>query len=129
MSKLFTITQSGNFNKTTHFLNYVSGGDYIRRKLDKYGQKGVEYLKDATPKDTGLTSESWDYKIEYDRSSCSITWTNDNAIGSTPIVILLQYGHATKNGGFVKGIDFINPAIQPVFEQLAEDVWREVTNA
>ena len=94
--------------------------------LDKYGEMGVEALKEYTPKDTGETSESWDYEIVHDKYGSSIYWTNDNIVDGVNIALILQYGHATKNGYWIEGIDYINPALQPVFEKIAEDAWREV---
>lgn len=97
--------------------------------LHKYGKRGVEYLKEATPKDTGKTAESWTYSIEEDNGSYKIVWSNTNvADGWANIAVLLQYGHATRNGGYVKGVDYINPAIEKVFNNLAEDAWKEVSH-
>lgn len=129
MSKLITIKTSGSFNKTTKFLNYVSGGKFIENKLKKYGEKGIEELRKNTPVDTGETSSSWRYEIEHDNNHVQITWLNDHMAGNVPVVILLQYGHATRGGGYVKGIDFINPAMKPIFDDILNEVWREVINA
>ena len=96
--------------------------------LDKFGRAGVVALQQATPKDTGLTAASWDYKIERSSGSVRISFHNSNIQNGIPIAILLQYGHATRSGSFVEGRDYINPAIQPIFDQIAEDAWKEVTN-
>ena len=117
---------SGDFNKTFKYLqklNDVTKNDI----LDRYGRIGVDALKLATPKDTGNTAESWGYKIVKGNNSIKLVFTNSNKTSTgTPIVILLQYGHGTGSGGYVYGRDFINPALQPVFEKLADEIWEEV---
>ena len=123
-----TFTHRGNFKNTGRFLSRMSKGD-IYNALDAYAQIGVEALASATPVDTGLTASSWGYEIEQSRGSHSIIWTNTHNITGTPVVIWLQFGHGTGTGGYVQGRDFINPAIQPVFDQIAEKVWQEVTSA
>ena len=95
--------------------------------LDKYGREGVAALASATPVSTGLTANSWDYKIERKNGSATITFYNTNIQNGVPIAIILQYGHGTRNGGWVQGRDYINPAIQPIFDKIAEHAWREVT--
>lgn len=122
-------SQSGNFKHTTKFFNEISGGKYINDKLDQYGKIGVEALKNNTPEDTGKTADSWSYKIINDEKGVGIEWHNDNISGSVPVVILIEYGHATRGGGFVKGRDFINPTMKPIFDELSNQIWKEVTNA
>ena len=95
--------------------------------LDKYGREGVAALASATPVDTGLTANSWQYKIEQKKGSVSISFYNTNIQNGVPIAVILQYGHATRNGGWVQGRDYINPAIQPIFDKIANEAWREVT--
>lgn len=95
--------------------------------LDKYGQRGVEALSAATPVDTGLTANSWYYEIEKSNGITSILFCNANVQNGVPIAIILQYGHGTRNGGWVQGRDYINPALQPIFDDLADAAWREVT--
>lgn len=95
--------------------------------LDKFGQLGIEALKESTPVDTGKTADSWIYDIERTKESVRIVWSNTNVNNGVNIAILLQYGHGTNHGGYVIGKDYINPAIQPVFDKLAEDAWKEVT--
>ena len=95
--------------------------------LDRYGKEGVRALSQATPTDTGLTAISWSYKVETSRSGAKITWYNTNIQNGVPIALILQYGHGTGTGGYVEGRDYINPAIQPIFDKLAEEAWREVT--
>lgn len=119
----------GNFNHIEKFLTRaLRFKPIVRGILDKYGMRGVEELKKATPKDTGKTSESWKYEIvENEKGKYEIVWSNTNIVdGWANVAILLQYGHATRNGGFVKGTDYINPAIEKVFKGLAEDAWKEV---
>lgn len=115
----------GNFTKTTKYLENVSKA-LQNANFDKYGKKGVEALRAATPKDTGKTSQSWEYDIEKSNEYVSIKWRNTNVQNGVNIAVILQYGHGTKNGGYVKGIDYINPAMRPIFEQLAKEAWEEV---
>lgn len=118
----------GNFNKTIRFLNNFS--DFpIRKILEKYGKIGVDALAAATPVDTGKTAASWTYEIEVSKNSYTITWLNTNVNKHVNIALILQYGHATRNGGFVAGRDYINPALQPVFDQIAAEAWQEVTSS
>lgn len=127
MSKIITFEQSGDFKKLTRFLERAREriGFGI---LDKYGRKGVEALSNATPVDSGKTASSWYYKIQNEDGVAVLQFCNSN-LGDDwcPIAIILQYGHATGTGGWVEGIDYINPAIQPLFEELAEEAWKEVT--
>lgn len=122
---MITFKSKGNFNKLSSFFEKakeaVKMGD-----LDKYGREGVDALKQATPIDTGLTSESWYYEIHRENGSVSISFHNSNIQNGVPIAIILQYGHGTNNGGWVEGRDYINPAIQPIFDKIAEDAWKEV---
>ena len=117
--------QKGDFSKLTKFLDKakqkVNLGD-----LDKYGREGVAALKSATPVDSGLTSESWYYEIERTAGSTNIVFKNRNIQNGVPIAVILQYGHGTGNGGWVEGRDYINPAIQPVFDKIVNDAWKEV---
>lgn len=125
---MIVIHQKGDFKKLTRFLERSK--EVVHRGiLDKYGKRGVEALAAATPKDTGLTASSWSYKIKNNPGSgASITFYNSNIQNGVPIAIVLQYGHATKNGGWVEGRDYINPAIQPIFDEMAEAVWKEVVS-
>ena len=115
----------GSFKKTNHFLERalesVKLGD-----LDRFGRMGVEALRSATPKDTGRTAESWNYRIIREKDNTRIEWVNDNIVDGIPIAVLLQYGHATRNGGWVEGRDYINPAIRPIFDQIASNAWKEL---
>mgnify|MGYP006958158098 CR=1 FL=1 len=123
-----TYTYSGDLKGTRGFLNRLKQDRFIDR-LDKYGQMGVKALRDATPRDTGKTANSWDYVIEQTKDSVTITWTNSNENRSVPIALLIQYGHATRNGGWISGIDYINPALKPIFEQIATSAWKEVSES
>lgn len=120
-------THKGDFSKTTKFLTRVT--QTVRRSdLEKYAKKGVEALASATPVDSGLTASSWTYEIVNEKGSITINFINTNVNKHVPIAVILQYGHATGNGGWVEGRDYINPAIQPIFDEMIKDIWREVTN-
>lgn len=116
----------GDFSKTTNFLKSVKNGVDLRL-LETYGRKGVEALKSATPVDTGLTAGSWYYKIEQSNTCVKLVFCNSNIQNGVPIAVILQYGHGTRNGGWVQGRDYINPAIQPIFDEIKNNLWREVT--
>ena len=123
---MISFRQKGDFSKLTKYLERVKEGFNVGI-LDKYGQAGVRALASATPVDTGLTASSWYYKIENNNGSVSIAFYNSNIQNGVPIAIILQYGHGTKNGGWVQGRDYINPAIRPIFDAIVEDAWKEVT--
>ena len=123
---MITFRQKGDFKKLTSFLERAKE-KFDVGILDKYGREGVAALLSATPVDTGLTASSWYYKVENKNGIASIGFYNSNIQNGVPIAIVLQYGHGTGTGGYVKGRDYINPAIQPVFDRLAENAWREVT--
>lgn len=123
---MIKFSQKGDFSKVTGYFQKQSRRDKYKI-LNRYGQMGVEALKEATPKDTGLTSESWSYDVSVHGDRASIIWNNKNIIDGVPIAIILQYGHATGNGGWVEGLDYINPALQTVFDQMALELWKEMT--
>ena len=123
---MITFRQKGDFSRLTRFLERAKEAVRLG-ELDKYGRDGVAALESATPVDTGLTAKSWYYEIERKKGSVSISFHNSNIQNGVPIAIILQYGHGTRNGGWVQGIDYINPAIQPIFDEIAESAWREVT--
>ena len=123
---MIKIRQKGDFKKLTSFLEKAKESLDIGI-LDKYGKKGVAALSSATPVDTGLTASSWFYKIENKNGIAKIEFHNSNIQNGVPIAVILQYGHGTRNGGYVVGLDYINPAIQPVFDELAKNAWKEVT--
>ena len=123
---MITFRQKGDFSKLTRYLERVK--EVIRRgDLDKYGRAGVAALASATPIDTALTASSWYYEIEHSNGSAAISFHNSNIQNGVPIAIILQYGHGTGTGGWVEGRDYINPAIRPIFDAIANDAWREVT--
>jgi hypothetical protein len=125
---MITISSKGDFRNTDNFLKKMSKGE-IFKVLDKHAQAGVSALRGATPKETGVTADSWTYEILNTRSTYSIIWDNHNIVEGRPIAILLQYGHGTATGGWVRGRDYINPALRPIFDQILHDVWKEVTSA
>lgn len=118
--------QKGDFSKVTKYFEGLKEADRFKI-LDKYGRDGVAALASATPVESGLTANSWYYKIETKNGSASISFHNSNIQNGVPIAVILQYGHGTRNGGWVEGRDYINPAIQPVFDRIVEHAWREVT--
>ena len=118
--------QKGDFSKLTGYLVKAKNAIKIS-DLDKYGREGVSALSSATPVDTGKTAGSWYYEIENRNGSATISFYNSNIQNGIPIAIILQYGHGTRNGGWVQGRDYINPAIQPIFDKLAEEAWKGVT--
>lgn len=116
----------GDFSKTSRFLEKAKNVIRIG-ELDKYGQAGVAALSSATPKDSGKTAGSWYYEIERQNGKVTIHFNNSNIVNGVPIAIILQYGHGTGTGGWVEGRDYINPAIRPVFDNIANNAWKEVT--
>ncbi len=122
---MISFRQKGDFSKLTSFLERAKETVYLG-DLNKYGRQGVAALASATPIDSGETAESWYYEIENTKGSATITFYNSNVQNGVPIAIILQYGHGTRNGGWVEGRDYINPAIQPIFDQIVNDAWREV---
>ena len=125
MGRLISVRNTGNFQKTDRFLSGLIGVHYMR-KLKKYGEKGVAALREATPKDSGKTAESWSYEITQEPGRTAIYWKNSHVENGVNIAVILQYGHGTRTGGFVEGIDYITPAIRPIFKEMADEVWKEV---
>lgn len=123
---MIKITQKGDFRQTRNFLRKITSGD-LYKNLDQLAREGVAALSAATPMDSGKTADSWDYTIERTKNKTSIYWTNSNFNDGVSIAVILQYGHATKNGGFVLGRDYINPALRPIFDRIANDAWKELT--
>lgn len=120
---------SGNFSKTERFFQKMQKKSYFDRVSD-LAKRGVQALESVTPVETGLTASSWSYEIQIRDGKTSVFWTNSNTLpDGTPIVVLLQYGHATGTGGFVQGRDFINPAIRPIFDEISNQVWKEVSSS
>lgn len=123
---MITFSNKGNFNRTFAFLKRNRKLKF--KDLTKYGEMGVEALRKATPKDTGATADGWYYTITEDNGRLSISWNNRNVVdGWYNVAIMIQYGHGTGTGGWVEGIDYINPALAPVFDKIAKGVWAEVT--
>ena len=123
---MVTLTVHGNYKKTKKFLEKSMKMDF-RSILAKYGQMGVEALASATPKESGETAGAWAYEITSDANGAAIYWTNSHVNKGVNIAVILQFGHGTGTGGYVAGRDYINPAIQPVFDEIAEAAWKEVT--
>ena len=123
---MITFRQKGDFSKTTKFLEKARKPIRLS-DLDKYGREGVAALASATPVDSGLTARSWYYEITNQNGKATITFLNSNVNQGVPIAVILQYGHGTRNGGWVQGRDYINPAIQPIFDKIVNNAWREVT--
>lgn len=125
---MIEITSSGDFHNLEKFLSKMKSED-ILQTLNTLGQKGVSALKGATPSRTGKTAASWGYTVEKTSKGYSIFWVNSNSNDGIPIAILIQYGHGTGTGGFVQGFDYINPALRPVFQEIADEAWRVVTTS
>lgn len=125
---MFSITSQGSFAKTEAFFKRMLKGE-MYNALESYAREGVAALASATPVDSGVSAASWSYTIRRTGSSYSIEWTNSHVVDGRPIVIMLQYGHGTGTGGYVQGRDFINPAIKPIFDRIADKVWKAVTSA
>lgn len=126
MASMVKLSSRGSFKNSFAFFKKMQSKS-MYDILDKYGREGVAALSAATPVDTGLTAASWGYEIEINDKMAKISWWNSNTNKGTPIALLIQYGHATGNGGYVEGIDYINPAMRPIFEELEKKVWKEVT--
>ena len=120
---MLKVTQRGSFENAERFFDNSKGlSRRLRTAFERYGAQGVEALRSATPKDSGLTADSWTYTIE----NWGIGFNNSNVNNGYAVALLIQYGHGTKNGGYVQGIDFINPALKPIFDKIAEECWKEV---
>jgi hypothetical protein len=125
---MIKFSHKGDFSKTKRYFKRVTSA-VSNFGLEKYGVAGVAALSSATPTDTGLTARSWYYKINNDKNRVTISFHNSNIQNGVPIAIILQYGHGTRNGGWVQGRDYINPAIRPIFDKIVNDAWREVKKA
>lgn len=121
---MITFTHKGDFSKTEKFLRRINKKNLVR--LEKYGQMGVDALASNTPKDSGLTASSWSYEVKRTNSGAAIVWKNSSSNKGVSIAVILQYGHGTGSGAYVEGVDYINPAIAPIFKQLSNDAWNEV---
>ena len=125
---MISFRQKGDFSKLSRYIEKAREAAKVGI-LDKYGREGVAALASATPVKTGKTASSWVYEIKRQNGSVSIVFKNTNIVNGVPIAIILQYGHGTGTGGWVEGRDYINPAIQPIFDEIANKAWREVTKA
>lgn len=123
-----SFSTKGNFNKTEKFLSAMSRGDLFS-SLSVFGKEGVAALAAATPHDSGETAGAWGFKVTKSSGRATIEWTNSHIVNGVPIAIILQYGHGTGTGGYVQGRDYINPAIRPVFDKIAEQAWKVVKSA
>lgn len=124
---MISVESPGSFKRTQDFLNKMAKGDLFNI-LEHYGSVGVSALANATPVDSGLSANSWTYVVIKKPGKVAIEWHNTNVVSGTPVVIMLVYGHGTGTGGWVEGRDFINPTIQPLFDQITDEVWKQVTN-
>lgn len=124
---MIKVTHKGDWSNTERFLNTIFRRHYLN-VLEKYGREGVNALQLATPVDTGKTASSWDYRIKYGDGTVEIEWINTNISNGVNIAIILRYGHGTRNGGYVRGRDYITPAMQPIFDRMADDIFKEVTS-
>ncbi len=122
---MITIKAKGNFEKTTEYFRKLSNAAKME-KLEQYGQKGVEILRSATPVDTGITADSWDYVVERNGDRASITWINSNVNAGTNIAVIIQYGHGTGTGGYVSGTDYVNPGMKALLDEIQNDLGKEV---
>lgn len=122
---MISVTSKGSFDKTEKFLKRAINGDFYAN-LDRFGREGVNALAKATPVDTSLTAHSWSYKVIKSKKKPGIVWFNSNSQNGTSVAILIQYGHGTRTGGYVHGKDYINPAMRPVFDRIAQDIWKQV---
>lgn len=128
MSNIIKVKQRGKFRKANIFFDkMLTISQY--RNIESYARRGVAALRDATPKDTGLTANSWYYEIKQTNNGITIEWLNSNTSGEYNVALMIQYGHGTKNGGYVAGIDYINPALKPIFDEIADDMWKEVNRS
>lgn len=125
---MITFRQQGDFSKTMNFLEKAKMAVHVS-DLDKYGREGVAALASATPVDSGKTANSWYYEVTNKNGSIELSFLNSNIQNGVPIAVVIQYGHGTRNGGWVEGRDYINPAIQPIFDKIRDDLWREVTKS
>ena len=124
---MISATDSGSFTKTMKFLELMQS-NRIFNVLEHYGREGVDILRRATPRETGETGESWEYKVVHQNGRHILSWGNTHVEDGVNIAVIIQYGHGTGTGGYVEGIDYINPALRPLFQRILDDIWRQVTN-
>lgn len=128
MILLIKFKSKGGFKNTEQFFKKIGGGDYLKG-LEYFGEAGVSALRDATPKDTGKTANSWSYSIDKTKTGVTINWNNSNINDGVNIAMIIQYGHGTSSGYYVEGVDYINPALKPLFDLMGKKVWEEVTRS
>lgn len=125
---MFSFSTSGSFRNTERFLEKAPKTN-LKNILAGYGQQGVSALSAATPQNTGMAAGSWYYEVQKVRDGWTLTWFNSNIENGFPVAVMIQYGHGTGNGGYVVGIDYINPALRPIFEKILDDAWKAVIKA
>jgi len=125
---MISVTTSGSFKNAEQFLKKLQTGS-IYQGLEQLAQEGANALASATPIDSGLASTSWGFNVTRSKRSCTIVWTNSDVENGFPVAIMLQYGYGTGTGGYVQGQDYINPAMRPIFDRIADQVWKAVTSA
>jgi len=125
---VFRFNHSGSFDKLEAFLKRMTRNE-AAAAIDRYAQEGVHALAAMTPRDTGISADSWGYRVRFRGDNVTITWTNSNTPKGFPVVVMLQYGHGTGTGGYVRGRDYINPAMSPIFDRIADEVWKVVTSS
>ena len=128
MAGVISFKTTGNFDRSTRWLQKLQRAEFYKR-VNAIAAQGTSALASATPVDSSKTAQSWSHEVKITRTSCRVEWHNSNVNQGVPIAIILQYGHGTGTGGYVAGRDYINPAIRPIFEKIAEDVWKEVTRS
>lgn len=130
MGSGISLETKGDFSKTYKYFKDLSlfSSYKLMGVLEKYGDEGVKALQSTTPKDSGLTASSWSYEITVEKDLITISWNNSNVNDGVPIAVLIQYGHGTGTGGYVEGVDYINPAMHPIFKQIADSAWKEVNS-
>ena len=125
---MLSVDVTGDFATTVNWFNKVNKDQYLQI-LNSYGQLGVDALASATPEETGLTASSWSYEVVKTQGVYKLVWSNSHIVNGVPIAIILEYGHGTRNGGYVEGRDYINPALRSIFDQIAEETWKVVTSS
>lgn len=123
-----SFTSRGSFDKTEAFLKKIAQASFMK-VVESEAQKGVDALSAATPRSSGTAAAAWGYEIVRGRKSLSIHWTNSDVENGYPVAVMIQYGHGTGTGGYVRGINYINPAMRPIFDSIAQTVWKAVTSA
>jgi hypothetical protein len=127
---MVSLSSSGSFKKTEQFLKAMTKlPSTISSVMHQCGKEGVEALKNETPRDSGRVASSWDYEVFIKDGRYSLTWTNNDIEEGFPVAIMLQYGYATGTGGYVQGVDYINPTLRPIFDRIRDKVWKAVTSA